>query len=143
MATMKVMFGQMLDKIADQAVEIARQETARNRYEKAAATWEERALRAEQKLADSVNWQVSSENNFAAYKAEERKNAAARNLLERVQKYHDGLFSLTPDTGTLILEICEFLRPGSASEVFVTLDGSTAQSYVEEVASNGRGGTSI
>src|SRR5262245_53508602 len=73
MATMKDMIGQMLDKIADQAVQIARQETQKNRFEKQANEWEQRALRAEQKLADSVDWQVSSENNFAAYKAEKQK----------------------------------------------------------------------
>ena len=100
-ATTKDMFGQMLDKITDQAVEIARQQTARNRAEKLANEWEQRALRAEQKLADQMDWQVSSQNNFEAYKVEQCKADLGRNLLERVQKYHDGLFSLTPDTGRL------------------------------------------
>ena len=116
LATMKGMIGQMLDKIADQAAQIARQETARNRFEKQAHAWEERALKAEQKLADSVDWQVSSQNNFEAHKAEQCKAEMAGTLLERGEYYHEGLFSHTPETVPLIMEISEFLRPGSVPE---------------------------
>ena len=145
MATMKDMIGQMLDKIADQAAQIARRETARNRFENQAKDWEERALRAEQKPADSADWQVSSQNNYEAYKAEQCRAEELRVRLEATEAILKKSAEYTDVA--VAFELADLSRDYFATwaepEVTGTLDGSTAQSYVEEVVSNGRGGTSI
>jgi hypothetical protein len=126
----------IIDKITNRLVSLAGENALlnaeRQRYEKLAYTWEERALKAEQKLADSVNWQVSSENNFRAYKEEqqrairlEAKLEKAAALLERWRIFADGFSSLHDIPGALALynETCVVMFP---------------EGQREEAAANGR-----
>jgi hypothetical protein len=131
MATMyEKMMERLVDRVADQAVEIAKLIGERDDAVAQKHDWERRALAAEKRLADSVNWQESSERNYQAFQVQKNVADKATALLERVERYHDGLFAHTPETGSLLLEICEFLRPGSAPEWFT-------QREEEEVANVG------
>ncbi len=77
-----------LKAITSQARQIALLEEKAARYEKLAAEWEQRALAAEGKLADQVNWEQAAAHNYEAYMTAERKSGYLRALLERLCDAH-------------------------------------------------------
>ncbi len=85
MATMKDFVQQLIDKIERQARRLALAEAERDRCEKLAATWEERALAAEGKLESQVDWEAAAEHNFEAYKQEQQRVIALEAKLEQAE----------------------------------------------------------
>jgi hypothetical protein len=67
-----------LDKIIHHAKEIALLEERADLAEKLAVTWKQQALRAEQKLADQVDWHLFSQHNYEADKAEQCREGEYR-----------------------------------------------------------------
>ncbi len=128
MATMKDMFQAMLDKLERQAKKLALVEHEAERYEKLAHTWEERALKAEKKLADSVNWQESSERNWAGWQNESERNEALQERVNQAEEHIRFLMSCAESGERLVHE--DYARIGRWLR---------AEAQCEEVATNSTG----